>query len=62
MIRKACFLYIMASAAKNGVMTDSQGFPNPIVFPDESPPNNKWIHFRKIKRDSSVIINANRRS
>ena len=28
MIRKACFLYIMVWAAKNGVMTDSQGFAN----------------------------------
>ena len=28
MIRKACFLYIMVWAAKNGVMTDSQGFDN----------------------------------
>ena len=28
MIRKACFLYIMVWAAKNGVMTGSQGFDN----------------------------------
>src|SRR4030095_1634380 len=28
MIQKACFLYIMVWVAKNGVMTDSQGFAN----------------------------------